>query len=120
MGHEDQRCDDAQDAEEARRPNGLELSFVHSEVSDLWKGSATGLAGAWVSGPGYRFGPDLPTPYEAASGNELLTTFATPFDLVTTSGVSPPSTEQEALVTILDPKTGQLVIINLPSKPRRK
>jgi hypothetical protein len=49
----------------------------------------------------------------------LLTTFATPFDLQPASGVSLPSTEQEAFMTILDPKTGQLVTIDLPSKPRR-
>jgi hypothetical protein len=49
----------------------------------------------------------------------LLTTFATLFDPAARSGVSSTPTEQEALMTILDPKTGQLVTIDLTAKPRR-
>jgi hypothetical protein len=49
----------------------------------------------------------------------LLTTLATRFDPPQGSGVSPAPTEQEAFMTILDPKTGQLVTIDLTSKPRR-
>jgi hypothetical protein len=49
----------------------------------------------------------------------LLTTFPTRFDPEQGSGVSPTPTEQEASMTILDPKTGQLVTIDLTSKPRR-
>jgi hypothetical protein len=49
----------------------------------------------------------------------LLTTFTTRFDPPRESGVSPVPAEQEAFMTILDPKTGQLVTIDLVSKPRR-
>jgi hypothetical protein len=45
--------------------------------------------------------------------------FATLFDLSSRSGVLLTPTEQEAFMTILDPKTGQLVTIDLTSKPRR-
>ncbi|MBO1904614.1 hypothetical protein J4G37_06775 [Microvirga sp. 3-52] len=69
--------------------------------------------------PRYKFGLHLPIPQSAASGNELLTTSPTRFDPPQGSGVSPPPTEQEAFMTILDPKTGQLVTIDLTSKPRR-
>ncbi len=67
----------------------------------------------------YRLVPDLPRLYSKASGNELLTTSARAFDPSSRSRVLLTPTEQEALMTILDPKTGQLVTIDLTSKPRR-
>jgi hypothetical protein len=77
------------------------------------------LAGLLTSGVSISVQPGFSHPQGAASGNELLTTFPTRFDPLRDSGVSPPPTEQEALMTILDPKTGQLVTIDLTSKPRR-
>jgi hypothetical protein len=49
----------------------------------------------------------------------LLTTFPTRFDPSHGSGVSPTQQNKEAFMIILDPKTGQLVTIDLTSKPRR-
>jgi hypothetical protein len=49
----------------------------------------------------------------------LLTTFSERFDPPRPFGVSHTPTEQEAFMTILDPKTGQLVTLDLTSKPRR-
>jgi hypothetical protein len=45
--------------------------------------------------------------------------FPNRFDPSGHQGVSPVPTDQEAFMTILDPKTGQLVTIDLTSKPRR-
>jgi len=63
--------------------------------------------------------PIIPEAKAQLPGNELLTTFPRRFDPPVSLGVSPVPTEWEAFMTILDPKTGQLVTIDLTSKPRR-
>jgi hypothetical protein len=60
VGHEDQSCDDAQEAEKARRPDGFEMSFVQRTFSRLW-GRATGGPISQRGATRYKLGRNVPS-----------------------------------------------------------